>query len=353
MMKKYVNALFNVVLKPQTMRQMPIHIQVEHTTYCNLDCKSCERSKFITQPQHLSLETFTRIVDQVQPEKITLGGLGEPFMHPGIFDIIRLAKRRHCSINTTTNGTLLTQERCDEIVRSGLDLIKISIDGATRETYLTVRGQDKFLQVLDGVRGLIDAKKRLNAPKPYIRFNYVMFKDNYHDVAQIVELADRLGINAIYFQPLELVNIEERYDLLVGDLRYEDFSREIDRALDISQRSQVSTNLQAIRAKLPTYWKKYRLETRLQDKRICILPWFSTYITVDGTVRPCCSFSQTRADMGNINQQEMEDIWNGETYQQFRDLMHQGKRPYKICENCVPQTLGDIIKSSGILPGFL
>jgi radical SAM protein with 4Fe4S-binding SPASM domain len=292
-------------------------------------------------------------LEQIHPKKITLGGVGEPFMHPHIFEIIRLAKSHGCSINTTTNGTLLTQERCDQIVKNGLDLIKISIDGATRETYLKVRGEDKFLQVLDGIRGLTDAKKRLDSLKPFIRLNYVMFKDNYHDIAKIVELADRLGVDAIYFQPLELVNIEERYELLVGDLTYDDFSREITQALEISQRCQVKTNLQSILQKLPTYWKKYQMETRREDKRICILPWFSTYITVDGVVRPCCSFSQTCADMGNIMQQDMQDIWNGEQYQRFRQAIRSGKRPYSICANCVPQTLTDIVKSSGILPGFL
>lgn len=352
-MKEYFNALTNAVFKPLTMRQTPIHLQLEHTTYCNMNCKSCERSKFITRPKHLSLDTFQKILEQIRPQKITLGGVGEPFMHPHIFEIIHLAKRYGCSINTTTNGTLLTQERCDQVVKSGLDLIKISIDAATRETYLKVRGEDKFLQVLDGIRGLTDAKKRLDSITPYIRLNYVMFRDTYHDIARTVGLADRLGVDAIYFQPLELVNIEERYALLVGDLTYKEFSQEIAWALDVSRRSKVNTNLQAIRKKLPTYWKKYRLETRKEDTRICILPWFSTYITVDGILRPCCSFSQTQADMGNIIHQDIQEIWNGEQYQRFRQAMRRGKRSYAICANCVPQTVWDIVRSSGILPGFL
>jgi radical SAM protein with 4Fe4S-binding SPASM domain len=335
------------------MRQLPIHIQVEHTTYCNLNCKSCERSKFISYPKHLRLGDFQRIVEQIQPKKITLGGVGEPFMHPEILDMVRFAKSKGCSINTTTNGTLLTQERCDQIVKSGLDLIKISIDGATRKTYQTVRGEDKFLQIVDGIRALTDVKKRLDSLKPFVRFNYVMFKDNYHELAEIVELANKLGVDAIYFQPLELVGIEERYASLVGDLTYEDFAREILRALDIGRTCQVKTNLAAIYKKLPMYWKKYRMEMRRQDSRICIIPWFSMYVTVDGIVRPCCSFSQTYADIGNILQNNMKEIWNSERYQRFRKAIREGKRPYAICANCVPQNLGDIVKSSGILPGFL
>jgi radical SAM protein with 4Fe4S-binding SPASM domain len=181
----------------------------------------------------------------------------------------------------------------------------------------------------------------------------VISKKNYHEIGKLITLAEKLGVNAIYFQPLELVGIEERSEVLVGDLTYEVLSQELNRALEVSQHHQVQTNLKSLLQKLPLYWNKYQMEMHSQDPRICILPWFSSYITVDGDVRPCCSFSQTRADMGNILTTSMTEIWNGEPYQYFREAMREGRRPYPICENCVPQTLGDIVKSSGILPGFL
>ncbi|MCP4367779.1 MAG: radical SAM protein [Deltaproteobacteria bacterium] len=313
----------------------------------------CGRSQYLSQSNHLSYENFKHILDQIRPKKITLSGLGEPFTHPNLLDMVRLAKEYGCSINTATNCTLLSQEKCEQIVKSGLDLIKVSIDGATRETYHNIRGEDRFLQVLDGIRALTDAKKRLGSSTPFIRFNYVMSQDNYREIAQITELSGRLGVDAIYFQPLELVGIEDRYELLVGGLTYEEFSREIEQALAISQQSQVKTNLHAIHQKLPLYWKKYQMETRQKDTRKCILSWFSAYVTVEGIIRPCCSFSQTRADMGNLLESDIEAIWNGEKYQRFRKAIRAGKRPYQICANCVPQTLTDIIRSSGILPGFL
>ncbi|GAK57007.1 radical SAM domain protein, putative [Candidatus Vecturithrix granuli] len=353
-MIEYITALSQVIRKPLVMRHTPIHIQLEPTTFCNLNCKMCGRSKYFSSSQHLGLEQFSRILKQIQPKKITLSGVGEPFMNPDLPEMVRLAKAQGCSVNTTTNCTLLTPELCDRIVQSGLDLVKISLDSATSETYRTIRGEDRFEQVLDGVRTLTAAKKRLGRSKPFIRFNYVMSKDNYHEIGQTVELAHTLGVDAIYFQPLELVGIEERYDLLVGDLRYEDFEREVAQALHLSRTLRLNTNLHRIAAMLPTYWKKYQMDTRREDGRICILPWFSAYVTVEGFIRPCCSFSQTmNADMGNIFETDMPDIWNGEKYQQFRKLIRNGKRPYPICQNCVPQTLRDIMRLSDILPGFL
>jgi radical SAM protein with 4Fe4S-binding SPASM domain len=354
MMISYIKALSNVFFKPLEVHQLPIHIQLEPTTFCNLNCKSCGRSKYHETPKHLSLEDFEHIITQIRPLKMTLSGWGEPFTNPHLLDMVGLARKYRCSINTTTNGTLLTPETCDQIVKSGLDLIKISLDGATPETYRKNRGEDRFVQVLDGIRSLIEARKRLGSATPFIRFNYVMSKDNYHEIANMVELAEKLGINAIYFQPLELTGIEERRDLLVGNLTYEKLLQEITRALVVSQQHHVRTNLQDIHKKLPLYWNKYQMQTHSHDpNRICIVPWFSAYITLEGMVRPCCSCSQDYTNMGNILQNDIEDIWNGEKYQHFRKAIREGKRPFAICANCVPQTLTDIIRYSRILPGFL
>lgn len=351
-MRQYLNVASNILRKPLQMGQLPIHIQLEPTTYCNLNCKMCGRSQYLQHAAHLEVAAFQRILDQIHPQKITFSGLGEPLTHPHLFEMVRLAKEQGCSINTTTNATLFTPARSEQIVNSGLDLIKISIDGATRQTYQFIRGEDQFLQVLDGIRALNDAKKQAASLTPFIRLNYVMSNANYHEIKATVELAKSLGVDAIYFQPLELVGIEDRQHALVGNLTYDVFAHELRQAADTARQLGVNTNLSGLLRKLSAYWKKYQLETRKQDSRICILPWFSTYITVDGYVRPCCSFSQTDVNLGNILTTDMPDIWNGEQYQQFRQAMRAGQRPYPICANCVPQGLLDIVGSADILPGF-
>lgn len=354
MMIKYIKALYDVLFKPLKVHQPPIHIQLEFTTFCNLNCKPCLRTKYLggKSPAHLSPENFIRIVEPIRPLKLSLSGGGEPLMSPHLFELIRLAKHLGCSVNTTTNGTLLAPERCVELVESGLDLLKLSIDAATPETYQKIRGEDRFLQILDGIRTLIDVKKRLNSSKPYIRFNYVVSRDNYAELTQTVELAEKLGVDAIYFQPLGLFGIEERHEDLVGNLTYTELSQEMVRALRISQHSPVQTNLHVFYHKLPLYWKKYQMEVNRQ-KRICLLPWFSAYITQEGEMRPCCTCLQEYTTMGNLLETPLEEVWNGEKYQQFRKMIREGERPFPVCKTCVPQTFGDIVRYSKILPGFL
>ena len=349
---KYFRALNHVLWRPLTVDQGPLHIQLEPTTYCNLNCTSCGHVKYLKQPAHLTSEHFRRIIEQIRPLKVSLSGSGEPFMNPHLFTLIRQAKEDGISINTTSNCTLFTPTLCEQIVKSGLDLIKISIDGATAETYRKNRGEDRFLQVLDGIRTLAETKKRLSSVTPFMRFNYVISSYSYQEIAETIELAERMEVDAIYFQPLELNGIEERQNMLVGDLSYEKLSQEILRAIEASRRHQVQTNLSDIRRKLPLYWGKYQLETQ-QQKRICPLPWFSAYVTHDGMVRPCCTCFQSSTNMGNLLENDFDEIWNGEKYQWFRKEIRAGKRPFEVCKNCVPRTLTDIVRYSKILPGFL
>ncbi len=346
-MLSYIHVLKNVIFKPLTMGQFPIHIQVEHTTYCNLNCKTCDRADHITTPKHLKLEDVKSILAQIHPQKISLSGNGEPFLHPNMIEIVSLAKDQGCSVNTTTNGTVLTPEGAEQIVKSGLDLLKISIDGATQDTFRRVRGADKFLEVLDGIRALAETKKRLSSLTPFIRLNFVMTNHNYHEIPGIVELADKVGGDGVFFQVLDLLGIEDRKEALVGDLTYETFAQTITQSLAISEKLGVNTNLPSIHKDLKIYWEKYQgIQPDQLGKRVCILPWFHTYISVDGDVRPCCYFKYGQyGNMRNILENSIEEIWNGSQYQNFRHAMRQGKRLFPACKQCMGRTFSDIVSN--------
>lgn len=367
MNKRYIKTAGNLVWKPVTVTQPPLHIQVELTTYCNLNCKPCARAQYLNgaPPTHLTPGAFVRIVESIRPTNITLSGVGEPLMSPHLVELIRIAKTFGVSINTTTNGTLLTPERSVELVKSGLDLLKVSVDAATPETYRSMRGANTFWHVLDGIRMLNDLKKQLHSATPAIRFNYVVSQHNYQEMAETVKLAEKLGVPAIYFQPLDLFGLEDRRTDLVGDLTIGVLTYEIRRALRASQHTQVQTNLQDFLRRMPDYWRKYQLQPQQQAqqemqglsyKRLfstCLLPWFSAYITVNGDMRPCCTCLQTDTSMGNVLDMSVDAVWNGERYQQLRQLFRDGKRPFPVCETCVPKTLTTLLRYATLLPGFI
>jgi radical SAM protein with 4Fe4S-binding SPASM domain len=225
--------------------------------------------------------------------------------------------------------------------------------------------------VIDGIRILNDVKKQRHSPTPAIRFNYVVSQQNYREIAETIELAQKLGVQAIYFQPLDLFGLEDRHTDLVGDLSADALSYEIRRALRVehtlrkTQHTQVQTNLQDFLRRLPDYWGKYQMQLQRQRQcgvhdllrsrlfKTCLLPWFSAYITVNGDMRPCCTCWQSDTSMGNLFDMPVEAVWNGERYQQLRQIFREGNRPFPVCKTCVPKTLTSLLRYATLLPRFV
>lgn len=336
-MKTYLNSLLQILSTPLKPRQFPIHVQLEHTNFCNFRCSFCNRQKLFAENSHLDVNAVQKIVREIAPKRLSLFGFGEPFMNPALPQMIDMAKGHACMVDITTNGTFLSPERCEQIVESGLDILRISLDGATRETFHRIRGADRFTDIVQGIRTLVQTRRNLNAGRPFIRLVVVIVKENYHEITQMLELADRLGVDAINFHPLELIGIEERRDTLLGDTLYENIEKELLKARERERRLRISSNLQALSHNFQMYWKRTQWQKDSNDRRICILPWYFAYISIEGEVYPCCSFLRhdRKKSMGNILESSMYDIWNNEEYQALRSMLRNGTALSAICQQCI------------------
>lgn len=349
---RYANAIKDVVLKKEVTSSTPIHIQLEPTSICNLSCRSCSYRDKVTNPRNLSFEDFKNIYDAILPKKLTLSGVGETFLNPEIYRMIRYAKDNGSNVNTSSNGTVIAKV-AEQIVHSGLDLLKISIDSDNRETYKKVRDADLFDKVVEGVKEVVRIKKEKGVETPYLRFQFVIQKANYNEIPGVIELAHKLGIDAINFQILEISGLEDRREELIGDMSYDKLREKLKEGERLGNKLGILTNLKQILRKLPDLWQKY--SSRVGHPRQCKLPWFSTYVDIDGNLRPCCSFGLTftEANMGNVLKDGIEGSWNSERYRKFRASIRDGSVPYEICKTCIPQTIVDMTEMSKISPGFL
>src|SRR5690606_32247218 len=57
---------------------------------------------------------------------------------------------------------------------------------------------------------------------------------------------------------------------------------------------------------------------RAATYRLCPYPWFSFSIACNGDVVACCRDLEHKTVLGNLLEQEFEEIWNGARYQQLR-----------------------------------
>jgi len=305
----------------------------------------------IKNPENMSLDSFKKIVDEVSPAKITLSGLGEPLINPELFKMIKYSQGRGISANVTTNGILL-ERHIDEIIESGLSLLSISIDAAGKETYKAIRRSSDFQKVIASVKDLIEQRKDQGKNYPSVRTHFVIQKDNLSEIEKFIELNYNLSVDAIYFQPLDLSGMEDRKKFLIGDITFEEVHERLKTANSLGKRLGILTNLGELISNFRLYWKKYSFQ-KIKERR-CLLPWFSAYIKVDGSVCPCCAFAMTNVSLGNCLDEGFNTVWNNRQFKKIRGELRQNIRSYEICKNCVPSTLFEILYSKAkYTPGFM
>jgi len=136
-------------------------LQVEVTSRCCLRCEMCPRSSLAHQwPEiDLSWEAFQRIAPAFEHVRhVHLQGWGEPLLHPRLFDMIAAAKVAGCRVGLTTNGMGLDREKTEKLVEANLNLLSISIAGATRETHEGLRVGSSFSSIVENVREIVSRR---------------------------------------------------------------------------------------------------------------------------------------------------------------------------------------------------
>lgn len=325
---RYLQSAANILFKPLRVDSSPIHLILEPTTYCPLNCIMCKRSKYIQQPAHLKLTEFKQIFDQIRPLRLTLSGLGESLVHPDLIEMIRYAHQDSCQVSTTTS-LAVSNISLSDLVTSGLSRLKISLDAVDKEVYQRIRGQDLFEGIIDRIKELVRIKQQLNSKWPHLCLQFVIQSENVHQLSDILQLGANLGIDAVSFRMLGLAGIDERREKLTDGLQV--LKEELIKAKQISKGLKLKTNLLDL--------IRDNAQTKPAD---CSFPWFSTYITVDGYVKPCCLFSYLDGGFGNILQDRFELIWNNRLYRQFRQSIKKGQSPHQRCQGCNPERIIDL-----------
>jgi len=183
-------------------------VYIEPTNGCNLNCVTCIRHSWEEPLGQMSAETFRRILESLgslsPPPAVLFGGLGEPLAHPGIVGMVREAKALGSFVELITNGTLLDRSLSAQLVASGLDLLWVSLDGATPEAYEDVRLGAALPEVLGNLAEFRRVRWTQHNPdhldlllKPQLGIIFVAMKRNIAQLPAVFSLANQLG--ALHF----------------------------------------------------------------------------------------------------------------------------------------------------------
>lgn len=322
----------------------PTYVQIEPVGQCNLRCTMCPINYREDLPLHgsqkfMDFDLYCRIVDQFTNLKILhLQGLGEPTLHPRFFDMIEYAVKKGVRVTTNTNLTLLTERRVERCVTSGLDTLHFSIDGTNAKTYEAIRINAHFDKVIKNLDNLVQAKARLNSALPHLHMVMVIMRQNLAELPDLVRLAKEYGAEEVFAQQLSHdfgdPAFHKKFQPLNGyikeqSLLYEDPERiehYFGEAKALAQELGVTLRLPRPRP------KPYGPEISGRDR--CDWPWSSAYISFQGYAMPCCIASVPEVkNFGLLDGTNLEEIWNNEGYNAFRQELAASKPP-EICKFC-------------------
>ena len=152
---------------------MPINLQVELTNHCNLKCPVCPCGSDLTNrpPGNLDLDLFRRLMDEVGGNllMVFLWGWGEPLLHPRFPEFVRIAREHGARTIVSTNGQNLIEDRVREgLLQEPPDILIVSVDGLTQDTYSAYRIGADLETLLAGVRRLAEEKQARKQELPVL-----------------------------------------------------------------------------------------------------------------------------------------------------------------------------------------
>ncbi len=317
----------------------PVCLYLETTNRCNLLCETCPRTfETLEPPQDMTWELFTSIVDQFPSiARVVLHGVGEPMLVKDLPRMIRYLKDRGIYVLFNTNGTLLNPKKFQELIDTGLDELRVSVDAADRKTYLAVRGKDFFDRIVRDVGKFTAFQAQVGSATPKVSIWLTGLKETVQQLPEFVRMAANMGVREVHLQRLVFDDAGFGMARAENSL-FEQTQAEEEQAIAAAQAigAQVGVMLDASGATEPG------VSLKNQDGdtpwATCRRPWSLMYFTAHGRALPCCiaPFSArgySNYTLGDATQQSLREIWNGDLYKDFRRNLLSDTPP-KPCENC-------------------
>ena len=330
--KAYLNwiaANIEMFFHVEHVRAKPLRLVIDATNVCILKCPFCPTGikdhdrKPGFAPKNMLTKLFSEVGDHLF--FIDFFNWGEPLLNKEVlFHWLRQAHAKKIISSVSTNlNVQLSDSDIESLIDSGLNILSVSLDGASEQTYAIYRRNGNFQLVIDNLKRIIEAKRKKNMTRPWISWQFLVFGFNEHEMEKAGSMAKEIGVDEIKFMPpfVEL-NTEDGIQWL---------------------------------PKNPSFQKKAYTAKKTETPGRCDWHYLSAAINWDGTVTPCCAVYKIKDDFGTIGprgEHSYMQVINNEKYEAIRRFYAQGKKEGAgglVCEKCpLPEimTMGKILNKT-------
>ncbi|HEY7124430.1 MAG TPA: radical SAM protein [Ktedonobacterales bacterium] len=321
---------------------LPHELYLETTNRCNELCDQCPRTHLKREPDRdLSLGEVIAITNQLPVlERVVLHGLGEPLLNPELPAIVDHLRKRGAQVLFNSNVTALSERVGRALIEADLNELRVSLDGATPQTYARVRGVNvKTLpKIVRNLAHFTHMQREMGAERPRLSFWFTAMRENLRELPRLVDIALETGVGEIYVQRLIYFGsgLAREEQALFRCARQE----ELEIIRQTGRRCQeLGLTFRATGSTTPIeYLNKTTEEQTRRPWSPCQRPRKLAYITATGSVFSCCfapfhpGLASTRI-LGNVFEQSFAEIWNGPRYQAFRAAFGSDE-PWDQCAGC-------------------
>lgn len=276
-----IGTLFNSI-----HNKFPDTVQIETTNACNSRCIICPHKKMGRSIKTMDNNIFKKVIDECAKfncGNVHLHNFGEPLLDTNIVQRIKYAKDKGLPrIKIFSNGSLLSQEMSENLIKAGLDEIKISFDGANKEEYEKIRYPLKFDLVVNNIRDLIFIRNKMRSSlKIEIACNST--SDNSSTMKSLENCVDNFSFGKLHNW---------------GDSE-----------IACSARSKI--------------------------RKPCARVWRTFTILSDGSASLCCLDFDGKVILGDLHESSISEIWRNSQYismrKQHTNALHKN---IAICSSC-------------------
>jgi len=304
---------YEILNKKYVLKSKPRTLIISLTSKCNIKCKMCKIPLEHWDFPHNKLNEIFALFPYLK--KIIWHG-GEPFLYPYIEELIVEAGKYNIEQIISTNGLLLNEGKIKKIINSGMEL-NISIHGLTKEVYESIHCGASYNVLLNNIELIKKIKTKSEKTIKY-GLKFLVMKSNYKQVKNLYDFAVKYGFNHVYVNTLGYDTINEE-NFMYHYKDAEIIESVIENSKILSEKfKQANIFYEAWLPEIKSSDNSIKLEknndcvckkTVEENKFCCYMPWQGLQINIGGYIRNSCYCENLI--IGNITQQTISDIWNG------------------------------------------